>query len=219
MFRKSVLVLAAALLTLGVASAASNPWEKEFDESTADLQAGRYAASQKIIDRTIGDMVQRLGAGQNESQLLATALTHKALATAGQGEVDDALWYWYVAQQISPAAAAIDLSSFGAPGEYLSRHPMTQTDGDAASSVKVVKQVMPKFPAGASRFGIEGNLIVQVVVVPTGQPTLPKIIHPLPAPTLSFVALEALHHWRFEPATKNGAAVAGVFNLTVHYKL
>jgi len=219
MFRKFTLVVAAALVVIGVASAASNPWEQQFDESMANLQAGRYAASSQIIDRAISEMVERLGTGQSESQLLATALTHKALASAGQGNVDDALWYWAVAQQISPAVLKTDLSPFGAAGEYLSRHPVTDIDTDGSSSVKVVKQVMPKFPAGASRFGIEGNLIVQVTVDPNGQPKFPKIVHPLPAPTLSFVALEALHHWRFEPAKKNGEPVPGVFNLTVRYKL
>ena len=212
MLRKIVILVAAVLVALGVVAAVSNPWEKQIEESAADLQAGHYAASQKIIDRAIGEMVERLGGGQFESQLFATALTHKALAAAGQGEVDDALWYWYVAQQISPTAATTDLSVFGAPGEYLSRHPLALNASGATSSVKVVKQVMPKFPAGASRFGIEGDLIVQVVVDASGQPKNPRIIHPLPAPTLSFVALEALHHWRFEP-------VPGVFNLTVRYKL
>lgn len=212
MLKKFALILAAALVTLGIASAATNPWEKEIDESATNLQAGRYAAAEKIIDSTISDMVARAGAGQFETQLLGTALTHKALANAGQGNVDEALWYWYVAQQISPAAATADLSSFGAAGEYLTRHPMTVSDSGAVNQVKVVKQVMPKFPAGASRFGIEGNLIVQVVVDANGQPKSPRIIHPLPAPTLSFVALEALHHWRFEPTP-------GVFNLTVRYKL
>ena len=213
MLRKITLVVAAVLVAIGVAAAGSNPWEKQIDESAANLQAGHYAASSKIIDRTISEMVERLGGGQFESQLFATALTHKALATAGQGEVDDALWYWYVAQQISPAIAKTDLSAFGAPGEYLSRHPLTPAETDTTNAPKVVKQVMPKFPAGASRFGIEGNLIVQVVVDENGQPKSPKIVHPLPAPTLSFVALEALHHWRFEPAKP------GVFNLTVRYKL
>src|SRR5262249_38150710 len=132
MFRKFVLVTAAALVILGVANAAPNPWEKQIDESGQNLQASRYAASEHIIDRTIADMVERLGGGQNE--LFATALTHKALATAGSGNVDDALWYWYVAQQISPAVAKTDLSSFGAPGEYLARHPLTQTEFEAGSA-------------------------------------------------------------------------------------
>ena len=209
----------AVLLLASSAATAPNAWQKEIDQSASNLQAGHYAASSQIIDRTIAQMVDRLGAGQSENELFATALVHKALASAGRGEVDDALWYWYVAQEISPAVAKTDLSVFGTPGDYLARHPLAQAEATTQLSAHAVKQVMPKFPAGASRFGIAGDLVVQIVIDKNGQPTLPRIVHPLPAPTLSYVALEALRRWRFEPATRNGEPVPAMFNLTVHYKL
>jgi TonB family protein len=209
----------AVLLLASSAVTAPNAWQKEIDQSASNLQAGHYAASSQIIDRTIAEMVEKLGGGQSENQLFATALVHKALASAGRGEVDDALWYWYVAQEISPSVAKTDLLPFGAAGDYLSRHPLAEAEAASGSSARAVKQVVPKFPAGASRFGIAGDLVVQIVIDKNGQPTRPRIVHPLPAPTLSYVALEALRRWRFEPATRNGERVPAVFNLTVHYKL
>ena len=208
----------AVMLLASSAVTASNPWQKPLEESASNIQAGHYAAASQIIDRAIAEMVERLGGGQADNQLFATALVQKALASAGRGDVDDALWYWYVAQEISPEAGKTDLSAFGAPGEYLARHPMTP-DTSSAGAAHVVKQVMPKFPQGASRFGIGGDLVVQIIIDPNGQPTRPHIVHPLPAPALSYVALEALRKWRFEPAKQNGQPVPAVFNLTVHYKL
>ncbi|MEA2337493.1 MAG: hypothetical protein QOE82_1500 [Thermoanaerobaculia bacterium] len=207
---------------LGTASAGTGNWQSEVSQSAATLRSGNYANSLKIADQVLSAMVDKLGAGGADDTMLATALTHKALANAGLGKINEALWYWYIAQEISPAIARTDLSSFGAAGEYLKRHPITDADPSPSGRVtpaRIVKQVMPKFPPGASRFGIGGDLVVQIVIDKNGQPTLPRIVHALPAPTLSFVALEALKHWQFEPARQNGEAVPIVFDLTVHYKL
>jgi TonB family protein len=176
----------------------------------------------KGSERILSQMVEHLGAGGAENDILATALTQKALASAGLGNIDDALWYWYVAQEISPSAARSDLSAFGAPGEYLKRHPFSNSQrsiADGATPARIIKQVAPAFPSGASKFGVAGDLIVQIVIDKKGQATLPRIVHPLPAPTLSFVALEALKRWQFAPATRNGEPVPITFDLTVHYKL
>lgn len=203
-------------------TASASDWRNEVGQSAATLRSGNYANSLKITDQILSAMVERLGAGGADDATLATALTHKALANAGLGKINEALWYWYIAQEISPAITKSDLSTFGAPGEFLKRHPLTEFDGAPSGRVtpaRIVKQVVPKFPPGASRFGIGGDLVVQIVIDKNGQPTLPRIVHALPAPTLSFVALEALKHWQFEPARQNGEPVPIEFDLTVHYKL
>src|SRR5207247_1545334 len=129
---------------------------------------------------------------------------------------------WYIAQQIHPPIARNEMVAFGAPGEFLKRHALSSADAivpGGALPLRVLRQVMPKFPAGASRFGIAGDLVVQVIIDKNGLPTFPRIVRGLPAPTLSFVALEALKRWRFQPATRNGQPVSAPFGLQVHYKL
>jgi TonB family protein len=201
-------------------SAVNAGWQKQLEGSAFLIHTGHYAKAAEVVDQAIAEMVAKIGGNEADDRMFATALVHKALASAGVGNLDDALWYWYVAQEVSPAVAKMDLAPFGAPGEYLANHPFAQPDQPVFTTpVKVVKQVPPSFPRGASRFGIQGDLVVQIVVDRNGQPTLPHIVRSLPAPTLSYVALEALRHWRFEPATRNGAAVPAVFNLSVHYKL
>jgi TonB family protein len=220
--------LAVSLLVFGcIGTASAGPlsasnWRGDVNQSAVSLRAGNYANSLQIIDRVLSDMVDRLGAGGADDEMLGTALTHKALANAGLGKVDEALWYWYIAQEIFPAAAKSDLSSFGAAGDFLKRHPFSDAEiiaGGKVTPARIVKQVLPKFPAGASRFGVAGDLVVQIIIDKNGQPTLPRIVRALPAPTLSYVALEALRHWQFEPATSNGQPISIPFALTVHYKL
>ncbi|HXH94209.1 MAG TPA: energy transducer TonB [Thermoanaerobaculia bacterium] len=219
--------LAIALISiagLGTASASTLPaetWRKAVNENALNLKKGDYTASLAAADHVLSEMVKYLGAGSAEDEMLATVLTQKALAQAGQGNISEALWYWYIAQEISPAAAKSDLSAFGAPGEYLKRHPFAIADpnpGPGTTPAHVVKQVVPNFPSGASHFGA-GDLIVHIIIDKNGTATLPHIVHPLPAPTLSYVALEALRRWQFAPAKQNGQAVSFPFNLTVHYKL
>jgi len=194
-------------------------WRTDINQSAIMLHKSDYDGSLKIADRVVSEMVQKLG---TQDELFATALTHKAIANAGLGNVNDALWYWYIAQEISPAGAKTDLSEFGAPGEFLKRHPFSNAEMPVRGGVtpaRVLRQVLPKFPPGASRFGVGGDLIVQIIIDRNGQPTLPRIVRALPAPTLSFVALEALRHWQFEPGHSNGQPISMPFDLTVHYKL
>ena len=183
------------------------------------LHKSDYDGSLKIADRVVSEMVQKLG---SQDELFATALTHKAIANAGLGNVNDALWYWYIAQEISPAGAKADLSEFGAPGEFLKRHPFSNAEMPVRGGVtpaRVLKQVLPKFPAGASRFGVGGDLVVQIIIDRNGQPTLPRIVRALPHPRFPLSALEALRHWQFEPGRSNGQPISMPFDLTVHYKL
>jgi len=222
--KRALAVSLLSFVCINLASAATRSaetWRKAVNENAASLKKGDYANSLAASDHVLTEMVKYLGAGGTEDEMLATVLTQKALAQAGLGNINEALWYWYIAQEISPAAAKSDLSGFGAPGEFLKRHPFVIADSNPArgtTPARVLKQVVPSFPPGASHFGA-GDLVVHIIIDKNGSPTLPHIVHPLPAPTLSFVALEALRHWQFAPAKQNGEAVSFPFDLTVHYKL
>src|SRR5882672_1052967 len=152
-------ILAVSLLlgTVSTATLSADNWRNEVNQSAATLRTGNYANSLKAADQVLTRMVESLGAGGADDEMLATALTHKALANAGLGKINEALWYWNIAQEISPSAAKKDLSAFGAPGEFLGRHPYSNADtnpgGRGVTPARVLKQVPPKFPPGASRFG------------------------------------------------------------------
>jgi TonB family protein len=206
-------------------------WGKKIDQSASLLQHGDYKGALRIDERLIGDMEEMLGPGDAGAQVFGTVVTHKALAKAGLGNYDDALWYWHTALALFPRLAEVDLSAFGEPGKYLKEHPpgspreltagqppplALSTSGITAP--RLVKRVEPAYPQGAYTFDVGGILIVEVVIDKQGHVTSPHVRKALPAPTLSYAALEAVKQWRFEPGRIEGEAVPVLFNLTVNFK-
>lgn len=229
MFPRALSVLLAAILIALPAAAGYEQdmiqsWKKRMAESEAALQAADYARALRIADRTVSEMVERLGPGQGSTSLFTTALLHKALAHAGAGEVDEAIWYWHVALGLDPGVAGTDLAPFGEPARVLLENREPRGPDSAFSREtsitppRLVKRKKPKYPHGAHYFGIKGDLVVEVIVGSDGSVRAPRIVSPLPAPTLSFAALEAVKRWSFEPARMGGRPVDIVFNLTVNYK-
>ena len=110
-------MLARVLLPLlfAVSAYAADPFISRLGDSATALKSGDYAKALKIDERLIDDMVERLGPGDAESKWFAVAVLHKAVALAGLGRNDDAVWYWHVALNIYPAIAESDMSMFGAP--------------------------------------------------------------------------------------------------------
>lgn len=226
--RVSLIVVAIALAASVHGQTAADQWGKEIDRSAAHLKAGEFDRSLKISERVLRQMIDQLGRGDAATRLFGTVLTHKALALAGLGRNDDAIWHWHTVLTLYPAFEKSDLSLAGEAGAFLAansepRKPMN-AKGDAGPlpaefKVPVVlKKVKPKFPRGAHYFGSEGLLVVSVMIRTDGTVTAPVVRKALPAPTLSYVALEAIRQWQFRPATKNGEPIEVQFDLTINYK-
>jgi TonB family protein len=205
-------------------------WRDRTAQSAALLKEGKYRQSLKITKGLLADMVEHLGPGSAESEVLAVVLAHRALAEAGLHQEDDALWDWHAACSLNAKVAQSDTSVFGEPGAFLKAHPPAPPlarEGTTAFSAappnvtypKVIKRREPSFPRGAQSFGEEGVLILEVTVDRDGVPHSPRILKALPAPTFTYVALEAMRHWRFTPATLDGQPVEFTFDLTVKFHL
>lgn len=246
---KSRLSLFAASLAL-VSTFASSPgplaaaplgsaWDDAITQAEREILDGDFGAARKRMIRTADDMVQHLGPGKGGEILFALVSLYRALAEAGLGNRDDALWYWHVALAFNPLLLDFALDRFGEPGRYLLDHPPLYLGGelpggdtlekkaeaepaDAAAAItppRSKRRPRPNFPTGARYFGITGALIVQVVITEEGEVIQPRVFVPLPAATLSWAALEALHRWRFEPARMSGRPIKAYYNLTVNYRL
>lgn len=205
--------------------AASDPLISRIGDSATELKKGDFAKALKIDNRLIGDMLEELGPGDAESKWFAVAVAHKALALAGLGRDEEAIWYWHVALNIYPAVANADMSMFGAQAEFLKRHPLAEWDvprirlDSNIQPPRVRKRVEPHYATGARAFGVSGLAIFECVIGEDGMLHDIRILRALPAPTLSYAAMEALRQWTFEPATLDGKPVAVKFNLTINYKL
>lgn len=218
-----------------VAAAPLDPgerWRQQLADSATHLKAGEFDQALKVAERVIRDMRERLGPGQGATEILGIAITHKALALAGKGDREQALWWWHAVLSMYPPFAKSDLSAFGEPGAFLTANrelrpaPEVSSEAKASESGKeritpprVLKKVTPDFPYGALWFGVEGKLIVEIVIGTDGKLTAPRIVQPLPAPTLTYAALDAVRRWRFEPGKLDGQVVPVIFELTINYKV
>ena len=159
---------------------------------------------------------------------------HRALAEAGLGRPEDALWDWHVALNFDPSLASEDLGRFGDPGSLLAANPLREprptplADGEAVSvhasppgkltPPRVRQTTRPKFPFGTQFFGVRGRVVVETIITKDGQVIQPRVLEGLDKPTLVCSALEALRKWVIRPARLNGVPVAVYYALTVHFE-
>jgi hypothetical protein len=151
-----------------------------------------------------------------EPQDLARDVSRLALAEAGLGRTEDALWHWGVAQNLDRAALApAELASFGAPGELLAQHPLRHLD-EAPAGLKVYRVddpgiLPPSRTAGELPKLAEdpkgGVLRIQGIVDPEGRFLAPTVLGE-GSPDTIYRVLEALRDWRYLPARRNLRRVA-----------
>ena len=189
------------------------------------LKAGDHRKALRLANRTVDDMVDKLGPGDASMQWFIVAVTHKAVAHAGLGEHEEALWFWHAMLSLNPKLAESDMGPFGAAGEFLKQNivpaacvPPAVRLHASLTPPKLIKRVSPKYPHAAHAFGVSGVLILEIIITADGRVQSPRVLKPLPAPTLSYAALDAVRRWRFEPAKADGTPVPVIFNLTVNYK-
>src|SRR5262249_53518564 len=88
--RRAATILIA--LTVVVSAHASSLFDK-LGESSDLLKAGKYAEALKLDDYVIHEMGEHYVSGDATTQFFCIAIVHKALACAGLGRREDALWY------------------------------------------------------------------------------------------------------------------------------
>ena len=78
----------------------------------------------------------------------------------------------------------------------------------------------PRYPAQALRAGVEGSVNVRIELDAKGVPTDVKVVERTGERSrdLDRAVVEAARKWRFEPAMKDGKAVAGAVVLPVDFK-
>ncbi len=181
----------------------------------AQLRRGEWAAADAAA-RSLVDNALHL-----KNPATFDALARLALAEAGQGKTEDALWHWGIAQNLK---IDFDPKPFGAPGELLASHPLRGPDevpaglsvrrsGDGGppfsppNLVAAKKIELPSLWAARPR-----GMRLQVVVDAQGRAGSPVVLQST-SKALSYVLLEGLRDWRFEPARAEGTPVAAFYEL------
>jgi periplasmic protein TonB len=81
---------------------------------------------------------------------------------------------------------------------------------------RLIESVEPEYTPEAKRARITGYVLLELVVEADGRVSGGKVLKPLPF-DLTQKAIEAVEHWRFEPATLRGRPVASYYPAKVHF--
>lgn len=93
--------------------------------------------------------------------------------------------------------------------------PTTQADRAAAP----IDQPQPEYPAAALRAGEQGTVVLRVDVGADGKPTDVQVVERSRSRDLDRAAQRAVRDWTFQPATRNGKAVASVVQVPVDFTI
>lgn len=97
--------------------------------------------------------------------------------------------------------------------------PVVPLDGDVAPPT-ILRKVAPRYPENARANGLQGEVVLQVLLDRDGVPRAPMVLRMTPGcEELAGAAVDAVRQWRYEPARVGGDPVAMWFNLNVVFRL
>ena len=76
----------------------------------------------------------------------------------------------------------------------------------------------PRYPAAALRRGESGTVLVRVEVDTAGMPAGVALVQRSGSRDLDRAAMEAVRGWRFQPAQRNGQAIAASLVIPIDFK-
>jgi periplasmic protein TonB len=121
------------------------------------------------------------------------------------GQADDA------AEDAAPAAAR----PTPRPSTPAASRPAVQADRDAS----VLASVEPEYPVAAARARDSGTVLVRAQVDASGKPTEVEVARSSRSRELDRAAVDAVRQWTFEPAIRDGKAVASTVQVPVEFTL
>ena len=219
-----IFVVAAILMLPARSAAVLAQWKEPLEQADALVKAGEYEKAEALSRKVANEIADTAGAGNLVAETLGIAVTLRALATVGVGDIEYGVWLWHTALNINPGLLDLDLGPYKGPGALLAKHPLfhpdlTEWDPDARiTRPKVKKRQNIRFPRGSSAFRNAGALVFESFVDETGQISLPIVDDRPPASTLIYTALEGVWRWKIEPAKADGKPVPCYYRLTVSYK-
>ncbi len=77
----------------------------------------------------------------------------------------------------------------------------------------------PKYPPAARKFGLQGTVLLRVLVSPAGLPEKISILTSSGSPVLDDAAINTVKQWTFVPAHQGDHAVAGSVNVPIRFVL
>ncbi len=224
-----VLVTGALILVsaAGPALGAGGKWQRAVQDLESQLEHGDWKKTLERCEKQRGKMIGKFADPGLTPELIAQTLLLQAVAEANLGRNDDALWHWHSAQNYLDGLPDMDLSGMGRAASILAGRslddvpevPMAKEKSDRSRyrEVKIKRPVRPTYPKALSKTGIEGGVVVKIVVGAGGKPHQPVVLEAGLKPLMAFPALEALRGWRFTPAQEGKEPIAVYYELKINY--
>jgi TonB family protein len=121
-----------------------------------------------------------------------------------------ALGWWRWQEQWKDLEAPVEVEN------RTSAKPPLQVAPDVMEN-RLAHEVAPEYPESARQAGVQGTVLLGIVVSPDGAVTQ---IKPVSGPdVLSRAAIDAVRWWRYQPYLVNGQPASVQSTVTVHFKL
>ena len=117
-----------------------------------------------------------------------------------------------------PIAAAGATAPERAPPTQIA-HASPRTTSTAHTDVAYLFNPKPDYPPAARRRGLEGTVLVRVLVNTEGVPDQTRVIGPSGIDDLDQAAVVAVQRWRFAPAREGSTAIAHWVDIPIRFKL
>jgi protein TonB len=137
--------------------------------------------------------------------------------TARPVPVDTEVKQYEVGDEFRPGVAGPPVSGGVPDGAGFDDSPGPR--GPVFEQLKLLKSKPPIYPPRCLRLGIEGRVRVRALIGEDGRPQEVTLGKTSGDSALDAAAMDAVRHWRFEPATRNGMAVRAWMNVPVEFKL
>jgi TonB family protein len=120
-------------------------------------------------------------------------------------------------QRQNPPEVASPLSSFAEPfADTAARLNPIRVGGNIMTPMKT-HDAKPTYPADAQNAHVQGVVIIEALVDPTGTVANAGVLRSIPM--LDAAALGAVSRWRFMPTLLNGQPVSVIMTVTVNFTL
>ncbi len=187
-------------------------------EVAAELHQESWGKAERMTRRLVLD-IQRIEEDPTTvSTLLGRTEVWRAVALAGQRELDEAAWRWHVAAALLPHLELDELGEFGEVGQRLvevvswesrevERGSQITGPADRSFVTPGVSRRRPVVLPSAHRPRPASRIMIRVLVDVEGRPRAPEVLFSRSGPVATHGALDSLRRWSFKPALLAGLPV------------
>lgn len=163
-----------------------------------------YRAEGGGPDAPQGQVFEPLPAPLPAGEQAASGMDERPPARGDQPRID---------QHAPPPAAVAQTPAEAAPPAPAPSSP----GGPGAAVPRPVSAPPPDYPAAALRAGITGKVTLRIEVDAQGRPGDVSVVASSRNRDLDRAAIRAVRRWRFEPAMRDGVAVAGTVQQVISF--